>query len=74
MQQAQDPKKRQPLQAREVVARDPVRDLQDIANLLGLHRHSVAVGGRPMPQVVWPRCSATRSRALPAARASRPRR
>ena len=42
MKQEKDPKKRQRLQALHVAARGDARHRQDIAHLLGVHRHSVA--------------------------------
>jgi transposase len=70
--QAKDPKKRQRLQALYMVASGHARYRQEVADLLGVHRHSVAAWFEAYAAGGWSRCSATRSRARPSASASRP--
>lgn len=69
MKQEKDVKKRQRLQALSLAASGRAHHRQEIADLLGVHRHSVAAWFEAYAEGGSTRCSVTRSRALPCASA-----
>ena len=73
MKQAKDVKQQQRLQALYFIVTGHARDRQELAAWLGVHRHGVAAWLVPMLRVAWTTCSATKSRGLLTAAASRRR-
>ena len=70
MTQEKDVKKRQRLQALSLAASGRAHHRQEIADLLGVHRHSVAAWFAAYAEGGSTRGSGTRARALPSASAS----